>query len=276
MLSRPGSPAARAVWPACAFCLILAVFAITSRVAQILGFGLMIAIALLWLRGRARRTTRGEFFAILAGAAVVIVAAIAIAQASHLDQPLERWGELRRQLPADSRWLASQAAWRGAPDAGWFGLGPGAFRVVFPYFTGYLGDKVSGVWRFLHEDYLQTLLEWGRVGAALWSALLFGGIAIAVRNQRSDRAARWMPRRSVVLPLVVLALIATAVHALVDFPLQIASIQLYVATYLGICWGSLTWPSELDVQPADRSDSGRRRRKRDEREKKISVAEPHP
>ncbi|MBA2744068.1 MAG: hypothetical protein H0U43_07160, partial [Chthoniobacterales bacterium] len=109
VLSRPGSPAARAVWPACAFCLILAVVAVTSRVAQILGFGLMIAIALLWLRGRARRTTRGEFFAILAGAAVVIVAAIAIAQASHLDQPLERWGELRRQLPADSRWLASQA-----------------------------------------------------------------------------------------------------------------------------------------------------------------------
>lgn len=227
VLTRPASPIARALWPACAFCLVLAVFANTSRVAQILGLGLMIVIALLWLRGRARISTRAEIFAILAGAAVVIVSAIAVAQASHLDQPLERWGELRRQLPADSRWLASQAAWRGASDAGWFGLGPGTFRVVFPYFTAYLGDKASGVWRFLHEDYLQTLLEWGRVGAALWSALLFGGIAIAVRNLRSGRAARWIPRRRIVLPLVVMALIATAVHAVVDFPLQIASIQLY-------------------------------------------------
>jgi hypothetical protein len=98
----------------------------------------------------------------------------------------------------------------------------------------------------LHEDYLQTALEWGWLGSALWALLFFGGIVVGIRSYK-QYAPDWAPRRRLLQPLVIIALIGVALHAIIDFPLQIASIQLYVTTYLGLCWGSGPWNQRPDL-----------------------------
>ena len=118
---------------------------------------------------------------------------------------------------------------------------------------------MPGTWRFLHQDYLQTLLEWGWIGGILWALLFFGGITVGIRSYKEHARREWTPRRRVLQPLVIIALMGVALHALVDFPVQIESIQLYVATYLGLCWGSMRWKDHglRTNEHADRSMSWR-------------------
>ncbi len=123
--------------------------------------------------------------------------------------------------------------WTAAKGAGPFGFGPGTFRAVFPRYQD--ATELEGTWIFLHQDYLQTIIEWGWLGAALWAVLFFGamvnGIAVLWRNGR-----RMLPRYRIVVRLAVIAIAGVAVHAQADFPLQIASVQVYAATVLGIVW----------------------------------------
>jgi O-Antigen ligase len=222
---------------------LAAVSANTSRMAQLVAVLLLIAICLqfgpLLLRGLSRA---GKSVA-LPGALAIVLALIAFAHASHFEQPLNRWQSASEHIPNDARWQASRVAMRALPDAGLFGFGPGTFRVVFPTYNASPNgnSQVSGTWRFLHEDYLQTVLEWGWIGTVLWALLFFGGITVGIRSYKKHGRQAWRPRRRVLQPLVIIALIGMALHAVVDFPLQIESIQLYVATYLGLCWGSTFW-----------------------------------
>ena len=252
--SRRTPPLVLALWMASGVVFVLASVMNTSRAGQIIAGTLAVGLILWPARGLLAFTWMRQRRTLAWGLGTVALGLLVVILAIGLKVQIGRWQETVQQLGAGSllgtRLLAQSAGVRAVPDAGAFGFGPGCFQVMFPYYTDFLGDRIDGIWRYLHADYVQTLLEWGVLGTALWSIIFFGGFARGVRNYRMPEAAG-NSQQDLFLPAALLALAGVAVHALVDFPLQIASIQLYVAVYLGLCWGWIATKS-----------SGRRRRHR--------------
>ncbi|MBV9657775.1 MAG: hypothetical protein JO295_06655 [Verrucomicrobia bacterium] len=244
----------RTLWICGVVTLLVAIAANTSKAGHVLAAGLLLAVlvgpARPMLGNAWRNGERRNFFLV---AALLILVAGAVLQAGNLHLVGQRWGGLSVQLAHEGRFLAFRVGLDAAPHVGWCGFGPGTFPVIFPYFTAKYGDALFGVWPALHDDYLQTLMEWGWLGALLWSVVFFGGIGTAIWQFRRYKHT-WQPRQRLFLPLILFGLAATALHAGFDFPLQIGSVQLYVAAGLGICWGCGAWTaSKLMTQPANES-----------------------
>jgi O-antigen ligase len=237
------SPWARAAWITMLLLVALAILSNTSRMAQAVGGALVLAMVGAVARPTIRLLVRMEKPTLLLGGLVMVITVAAVAQAVRLDQPLRRWQEISEQWPVNARWTANRAALNAVADAGMFGFGPGTFRTIFPHYQQALPERLTGAWRFLHNDYLQTILEWGWTGSALIAALFFGGIGLAIRSLLWAKG--WSNRQRLLLASATLALVGVAAHAIVDFPLQILSIQLYAATYLGLGWGSVRWRREV-------------------------------
>jgi hypothetical protein len=249
--SKRSHPGLRAMWISLFILTIAGVLANTSRMAQLLAVVLLLAICVQFGPALMRRLSGAQKSVALAGALAIILALVALAQATHLEQPLNRWQMEGQRISTDARWHAWHVALSALPGVGFFGFGPGTFRVVFPSYNTASVKQVPGTWRFLHEDYLQTVMEWGWLGSLLWALVFFGAIAIAIRCYNKYGRREWTPRRRVLQPLAIIALVGVALHALVDFPFQIESIQLYVATYLGVCWGSTLWRQKSEVRRHD-------------------------
>ncbi len=238
---RPGAAIQRAVWMTAMLLLIAAIFTNTSRAAQLLGLITFIVLAMGPGRQVRRLGVAENRIALALTILVTVLVLFVIAQASGVTKGFERWQQATERIPKDARWDAYRVALLAVPDAGWSGFGPGTFSVVFPHYAQKYAIVSPGGWEFLHQDYLQTILEWGWAGSACWALIFFAGISAGIFTLNRLRTLKPAIRLSRVLPLILIALGAIAIHALVDFPLQVASLQLYVATYLGICWGSLNF-----------------------------------
>jgi O-antigen ligase len=236
---RRDAQAQRSLWlPGLLIC-IASSEAAGSKAGMVISLGLLIALAVWLVRSRLAagrlQISRAQMIILIAAGALTLMAMLSLGWYGAA----KRWAELGSATGQDEslveRLLVSQVCFHMMPDSGFWGFGPGNFVICFPHYTAYLKGAVDGIWFYAHEDYLQAIVEWGYVGAAILGVIFFGGIWTGWRRLRGTPLAE---TDSALLAVTLMALAGVAIHASCDFPLQIASLQLYVATYLGICWGS--------------------------------------
>jgi hypothetical protein len=221
----------RAVCVPALLATIAGAFVNLSKAAMLISCLLLLALVLWQVPSIARAWMEGAWGRVLAAALALMLALTVLVTAGGWQKARDRWEQLPQLLRDNPREIAAKIARSMTQDSGWWGFGPGTFEDAFPHYSNPAGVSIQGIWRYAHEDYLQTAIEWGWTGAAWWGVLYFGGLGLAavafVRGGRiADLAA-------------ALALSAAALHALVDFPFQIASLQLYLMGYLGIGWSTL-------------------------------------
>jgi hypothetical protein len=232
---RGGSEAARVFWTLAALTTAAAGFVNVSRAANVI-CAVLIAAMGVWVFGVAIPRERRRGGAMVAVAALVAGACAVLAFSFGLEKTVLRW-ELGfwKTTPADTgRYQAYEVIVRSAlPAAGPFGSGPGSFEPVFDLHRAKSGSSVAGRWDKAHSDALQTPMEWGWAGAAAWAVVLIGGFARAVwlAVRRGSEASRILPAAC------AFSLAGVMAHALVDFPLQIASIQLFAVLIAALGWG---------------------------------------
>jgi O-antigen ligase len=109
---------------------------------------------------------------------------------------------------------------RIAEDFPVWGTGPGSFGAVYQL---YRSDPEQSWFAYAHDDYLQTIVTFGRVG---FSAIMF----MLVMVFAYWFVARGIPTSELFIAFVWMAAAGCLLHARFDFPLQIYSLQLMFMT----------------------------------------------
>src|ERR1041385_6176112 len=156
------------------------------------------------------------------------------------DETVRRWKLFGREInEQNGRFQTARVCLRILPDTGWFGAGPGTFATLFPRYQHLGHYAVEEKWIYAHQDYLQTVIEWGFLGAGCWGLFALGGLIQSVRAR--FRKGRWANRDRTLYFVILVSLLALALHASFDYPLQVPSLQLYVAVLLGMLWSCREW-----------------------------------
>lgn len=162
-------------------------------------------------------------------------------------QAKHRWNQFFRESGAvyDIRFYLWEPALKIWKDHFWMGAGPGHFNERFPPYRPEIVQENPG---WVHNDYLNTLADWGVIGAALiamaWM-LLYWGIFKTWRFVRrtNDISSKPSSRGAVVLGGGV-GLAAILFHSLVDFNMHIPANAILTITLMALVTGYLRFATE--------------------------------
>ena len=241
-----GSPRLRVAATLGIVALALAALANVSRTGLALGsIAAALSLFLLWSSSPAtsRRwwiapTVAGASLVALLAAILAVARPAVVARLAQLDSG-DRFATI---FPRTLHWQAGIELFNRAPL---FGIGPGGYRLMMlttqtkGYYLGRQltpGDPFNPTANVLN-DYVQTLVEWGIVGSALWTMLALGAIRNAFLAIRSPA----IPGGRREVALVIVASFALFAHALIDPPLQAPLFQLIAAMIIGTLWAARRW-----------------------------------
>jgi len=165
-----------------------------------------------------------------------ILTALAAGAASQFESVQKRFEEaFKNDKMSDDRPLYWAAAWQlFQRDVPW-GVGPGHFDVEFPSVRAW---RVQTRPQYAHNDYLNTLCEWGVTGMAIIAAacaLLYWGVSRAWRSlSRPSRDTSKFSDRSAFVVGAGVGLLAVMIHCVVEFNMQIAALAVTAVALMAL------------------------------------------
>ena len=132
-----------------------------------------------------------------------------------------------------------RVCWLSLPAAGWFGFGPGTFSIVFPFLLAGARGRTQRHTAIRPSGLFANRPRMGNCRIRSFGQYWLGAGSFASLSTFGE--ARWQSRASMRcgLALTALSIFGVLIHSLVDFPLQIASLQLITAVLLGQLWVKL-------------------------------------
>lgn len=173
-----------------------------------------------------RRRGSAQTKMISAGAAVLAVGLALIVLELSGAGLVDRLGQIG--MDSSERFATYSATLQAIADHWLVGVGHGTFQDIFPLYRRESGSGLLLTWDKAHNDYLELALGLGLPVACLFL------VGLAILFMRVLRGFLTRERNSHFAAIAVGSMILVALHAMVDFSLQIEAVAIAAALLVGV------------------------------------------